>query len=274
MCRDEESVQELETKTDQVCMCVCVCVCVRERGNVTQETGYSAYKPWMLKTKQACHSEIRVNESDGGYQTLNSLRFGVSRRIKSEQSWTGSTLRLPLLQQGESSHWLLLETYPAYLFNLMQMQLYAPLQSNQWPAHPPKTPFIETLLLRFGFILQASCECVRMFAYQNAFVFMPECVCMCASVVCEREAEWAWRWKQLFGFGALLRRENIYIKKTKTFKYISKIRHKWQMAILVALRCCSPLAYNETSFYSVFFFFFVKSLGLVCPKSSRIRLSF
>ena len=30
MCRDEESVQELETKTDQVCMCVCVCVCERE----------------------------------------------------------------------------------------------------------------------------------------------------------------------------------------------------------------------------------------------------
>ena len=156
-------------------MCVCVCVCVRERGNVTQETGYSVYKPWMLKTKQACHSEIRVNESDGGYQTLNSLRFGVSRRIKSEQSWTGSTLRLPLLQQGESSHWLLLETYPAYLFNLMQMQLYAPLQSNQWPAHPPQNP-----------LHRNTPSSIRLhptgFVWMCADVCISECICVYAWV--------------------------------------------------------------------------------------------
>lgn len=51
-------------------------------------------------------------------------------------------------------------------------------------------------------------------------------------------------------------------ENSKTNKQKKKNRHKWQMAILVALQCCSPLAYIKT-----FFFWFapVELFCLVCP---------
>lgn len=54
-----------------------------------------------------------------------------------------------------------------------------------------------------------------------------------------------------FGFWCLAstwEKHKKYKKKKNTKK---NIHHKWQMAILVALQCCSPLAYIKTSFSSV-----------------------
>lgn len=117
-------------------------------------------------------------------------------------------------------------------------------------AVPPPPWKISTYSLQSGFILQALCEYawMQMFAYQCAFVILHKC--MCVSCVSARVSVWEWmsnrvcmrRWKQLL---ALVPCFDVRKEKKKKSK---KIRHKWQMAILVALQCCSPLAYIKTSF--------------------------
>lgn len=74
-----------------------ICVCVREREKlhkrrVTAPTSLREGVAPGYRNKQearapppllTCHSDIRVNESDRKYQMLNSLHFGICRRMKS-----------------------------------------------------------------------------------------------------------------------------------------------------------------------------------------------
>lgn len=102
----------------------------------------------------------------------------------------------------------------------------------------------------FGSI-RALNECVWLVAYRCALV------CVFRSTNVRRMSVLSMEAETTFGLGALLWREKIQKEKKKT-----KNRHKWQMAILVALQCCSPLAYMKT-----FFFWFapVELFCLVCP---------
>lgn len=165
-----------------------------------------------------CQSDNRVNESDRKYQMLNSLHFGICRRTKSVRAKPdGATLSFPLalewmknssLPAEGSSHWLLLERY-VFIQYYANAALCTPAILSVACGFPPSIETINTLL-QFGFTLQALCECVR------ADVDVCKSVCICVHVwgcvfnVCVNG--WPtetrmWRWKQLFGFGALLRRE-------------------------------------------------------------------
>lgn len=87
-------------------------------------------------------------------------------------------------------------------------------------------------------------------------------VCICVHFVGEMPvclrafgvwARWVWRWRQLLASVPCF--DVRKLKKTKN-------RHKWQMAILVALRCCSPLACIKTFFFCSFSLTVLLSLPL------------
>lgn len=103
---------------------------------------------------------------------------------------------------------------------------------------------INTLLLQSGFIPQALCECADV----PVRILCERAWCWCAWM-----SDWmrTWKWKQLSALVPCFDVRNKKKLKKKIKMKKEKNRHKWQMAILVALQCCSPLAYIETSFYSV-----------------------
>jgi len=138
-----------------------------------------------------CHSGIRVNESDKKnircWIPLTEVSAG-----RCEWIWTRpQSFPLTLGQRWMKfcplvkgcSLWLLSRRYPMYLFNIMQIQLYAPLQSNQRPVFPLRDYQSAVSSIRLyptGFVwmcMYASCVHVRVC---SMFVCMEEWVSECA----------------------------------------------------------------------------------------------
>lgn len=177
-------------------------VCMREkvREVVTYEMGNSSghhaetrrrsrgrrgrrfYSPSLPKLDQELMSPM-VKMSDLEIRSLSSQQKheeDMWQVDKATQSFPFSPeqggMRNSALQPRESPRWFLAGKYFMYLFNIMQMQIYAPQQSDQWPVFPRRS---YQYTLQSDFILQAmwawacrrGCLCAGMI----------HCVCVCDS---------------------------------------------------------------------------------------------
>lgn len=139
-----------------------------------------------------------------------------------------------------------------FSLNIMPVQLFS-LHPKHWSvhqthlaAHPPHSKDQNFLLFSSNYS-----NWLYMFSeWMCVDVCISVCICVC--FVAEMPvslrafgvwARWVWRWRQLLASVPCFN-----VRKLKK----QKNRHKWQMAILVALRCCSPLACIKTFLFALF----------------------